>query len=383
MFRFKAIFAFLCSVVFATISATGNETPWINAITSNLRSDGVLGVGAPMSLENRMAHYGVPGVAIAVIRDGKLVEATGFGVLQVGAAQQVNADTLFSMGSVSKVATAVLAHRMQADGVLSLDVDIRPYLKSWQLPDDAPDELISLRRIFSHTAGFNIHGFADFEPGATLPTVYDTLNGTSPARHGRLRFIAVPGQRYQYSGGGYTLAQLVLSDVSQMDFPELARTALFAPLDMQRSSFVNPLPEQTQNVAKAHNSRGRPVALPRGYEAMPEMAASGLWSSANDMGKLVAALIQSHRGEASFLPHELVRRMMQRVAPGEHGAGPRIEGEGDNMWFTHGGVNNSYRAWIEGQLSTGNGLVVLTNGTGGNGLGAEIRRGWRLIEATE
>jgi len=287
------------------------------------------------------------------------------------------------MGSVSKVVTAVLAHRMHADGMLSLDTDIRPYLRRWQLPNGADDNLVSLRRIFSHTAGFNIHGFGDFEPGAELPTVYDTLNGTGAARHGPLRFIAQPGQRYQYSGGGYTVAQLVLTDIAQTNFPKLARTMLFEPVGMKRSSFTNPLPEDTDNVAKAHNRRGRPVALPRGYEAMPEMAASGLWSSANDMGMLVAALIQSYRGEGGFLPEGLVRRMMQRVAPGEHGAGPRIEGEGDNMWFTHGGVNNSYRAWIEGKISTGNGVVIFTNGTGGNDLGAEIRRGWRLIEASQ
>lgn len=287
------------------------------------------------------------------------------------------------MGSVSKVVAATLAHQMHVDNRLSLDADVREYLKSWQLPEGSRNALVSMRRLLSHTAGFNIHGFGDFEPGANLPTVYDTLNGQAPARHGPLRFIAEPGRRHQYSGGGYTLAQLVMTDVSGTSFPDLAKATLLLPLGMARSTYLNPLPETTINVAKAHNSRGAPVALPRGYEAMPEMAASGLWSSANDMAKLVVALIKSYQSDDGFLPQDLVRKMMQRVSPGEHGTGPRMEGKGESLRFVHNGANNSYRAWIEGQLTTGNGLVVLTNGTEGYELIREIRRGWRLIENQE
>lgn len=376
----KTTFISLCFISCTSVAAISTESVWLDAVAENLRSERIIGVSGPLPLQERMRHYGVPGVAIAVIRDGQVAESGGFGVLQVGKTDRVDGDTLFSMGSVSKVAAALLAHRLQADGVLSLDVDVRTYLKSWQLPPEAPQELVSLRRLFSHTAGLNIHGFGDFEPGARLPTVYDTLNGQSPARHGSLRFIATPGTHYQYSGGGYTLAQLVLTDITGLTFPELAQERLFEPMGMKRSTYTNPLPETAANVAKAHNRGGQPVALPRGYEAMPEMAASGLWSSANEMGALVAAMIRSYRTEDDLMPTSYARRMMEPVVPGEHGSGPRIENEAGVKRFTHGGVNNSYRAWIEGNLATGNGLVILTNGTGGYDLIEEIRRGWRAIE---
>ena len=197
------------------------------------------------NLAERMKHYGVPGVAIAVIEDGKIKETKGFGVLQAGGKEPVNADTLFSVGSVSKVVAATLIHKMDEEGTLDVDRDINEYLKSWRLPDAQKwdDTKINLRMILSHTAGFNVHGFPDFLPGETLPTVYDTLYGTGPARTDALRQFYKPGSRFSYSGGGYTLAQLLVTDVSGKSFEDTAKGTLLDPLGMKRSSFANPLPE--------------------------------------------------------------------------------------------------------------------------------------------
>lgn len=364
-------------------AVAAQDEPSLAKLAENLRPRVSVGSEPPRyRLADRMERFGVAGVAIAVLEDGEILHAGGFGVLQAGGNEAVNADTLFSVGSVSKVATATLLMRMQAEGLIDMDTDIRQYLKTWDLPES--DTPITLRMILSHTAGFNIHGFGDFLPGAALPTVYDTLNGTLPATHDRVRFVDTPGSRYRYSGGGYTVAQLVATDVAGQDFPTLADQKLFTPLGMERSSFVNPLPESFSNVAKAHNRSGRPVALPRGYEAMPEMAASGLWTSANELGAMVAALIESYRTNTGFLPQEATADMMTKVSPSEHGMGPRLEGSGMARMFHHGGANNSYRAWIEGHLVTGNGLVVLTNGTNGDDLFLEIRNaaadvyGWNL-----
>lgn len=367
-------------VVPAAGQAQAQDTGQLGTLSRTLRTNGLLGAGAPQSIEARMAHHRVPGVAIALISGGRVAEAKGYGVLQAGREQPVTADTLFSVGSVSKVATAAMAMKLGASGQLDIDRDVRLYLTSWQMPADAPPEPVTLRQIFSHTAGFNIHGFADFEPGARLPSVYDTLNGTPPARHGPLRFVSYPGDRYRYSGGGYTLAQLVLTDITRQTFPDIARQQVFAPLGMHRSSFVNPLPQTVDNVAKAHNAQGAPTALPRGYEAMPEMAASGLWTSARELGALVAALIESYRKPGGYLPQETARDMMRRVGPGEYGVGPRIDVSAPALRFNHSGANDSYRAWIEGNLETGTGLVVLTNGTNGDDLYDEIRRAARALE---
>ncbi|MFS1523175.1 serine hydrolase domain-containing protein [Microbulbifer sp. 2304DJ12-6] len=348
----------------------------LNGLIDNLRPRYVVGDVMPRyTLADRMEYYGVPGVAIGIIKDGKLIHAEGFGVLQRGSGEKIDGHTLFSAGSVSKIATATILLKMDAAGLLDIDGNITQYLKSWQLPksDRLTDDGVSLRMILSHTAGFNIHGFADFLPGEELPTVIETLNGVSPAQHGPLEFLYRPGNRYKYSGGGYTLAQLVATDITGESYPATAKKMLFTPMGMTRSNFTNPLPMDTQNVAKAHNRDGNPVALPRGYEAMPEMAASGLWTSAHDLGTLTAALINSFRTKHGFLPRDLAVDMMTKVTPSKHGMGPMIDGSSQDLIFHHGGANNSYRAWIEGNLATGDGLVVLTNGARGNDLIIEIR----------
>ncbi|SEU35522.1 Beta-lactamase [Stigmatella erecta] len=142
---------------------------------------------------------------------------------------------------------------------------------------------------------------------------------------------------------------------------------------MRRSTFVNPLPAKLGNIAKAHGKGGEPAALPCGWEAFPEQAASGLWTSANDLGAFVGALLDSYRGKGSFLPQPVALEMMTEVSPSLHGLGPRLEGEGQTRIFHHGGTNDSYRAWIEGYLETGDGMVILTKSLGGSKLLVEIR----------
>lgn len=371
-----AVGTLLATLLSNAINAAPDIEKRMEKFTDGLRPRYVVADEMPhYKLEDRMAHYGVPGVAVGIIKGGRLVHAQGFGVLQRGGSEKVDANTLFSAGSVSKVAAAALLLKQHAAGQLNIDADIERYLKSWTLPtsDVRAGKNVTLRMLLSHTGGFNIHGFGDFQPGAALPTVYDTLNGAKPAEHDPLTFLFAPGTRYKYSGGGYTLAQLIVTEISGKDFPATAKATLLEPLGMTRSSFQNPLPETVPNVAKAHNREGEPDALPRGYEAMPEMAASGLWTSAHDLGRLIAALIRSYQGQGGFLPQSLAIDMMTEVSPSEHGLGPRLEGTADGRFFHHGGANNSYRTWIEGHLATGDGLVVLTNGSQGNGLYREIR----------
>jgi CubicO group peptidase (beta-lactamase class C family) len=341
-------------------------------------------------LAARMAHYGVPGVAVAIIENGEVVFAQGYGVTQQGSDEAVNADTLFSVGSVSKTITAALTLKMAEQQQVDLNNDIRPQLASWRLPESEfmTADGMNLRMLLSHTAGLNIHGFADYQPGEALPNVLQTLNGEHPAKNEALTLVSRPGERYRYSGGGYTLVQQLLSETAQQSFPALTKDILTKPLGMARSTFQNPLPESVKNVAKAHNRDGDAVALPRGYESFPEMAASGFWTSANDLSKFVQMLLKSYT-QGGYLSQAMAIDMMTRVAPSQHGLGPRVEGVGDQFMFHHGGANDSYRAWIEGHLATGNGLVVLTNGSNGSSLFVEIRNAvadameWKINQAVK
>jgi len=131
-----------------------------NSFTSNLRPRFVVGNEVPRyELEARMHHYGVPGVAIAVIKNNEIVSTKGYGVLQESSDETVNADTLFSAGSVSKIATAALLLKMHATQQFDIDKPVSSYLSSWNLAESENGSAndVSMRMIMSHTAGLNIH----------------------------------------------------------------------------------------------------------------------------------------------------------------------------------------------------------------------------------
>ncbi|WP_342376190.1 beta-lactamase family protein [Myxococcus stipitatus] len=327
------------------------------------------------SLKQRMEHYHVPGVAIAVLQDGKVIHAAGFGLREAGTKDAVDADTLFSVGSISKVVAAAATLRHVASGKLDLDRDVNTYLTSWKVPaaPAAPHPALTLRMLMSHTSGLTVWGFEDYQPGEKLPTLVQTLDGVKPAKNDPVRIDFEPGTLMRYSGGGVTVEQLVLEDTQRKPLETLARAEVFQPIGMRRSTYVNPVPVKLGNIAKAHDRNGQRAALPRGFESFPEQAASGLWTSAHDLGAFVGTLIASYQGRNPYLPRPLAVQMMTEVSPSHFGLGPRLAGDGPGRVFHHGGSNDSYRAWMEGYLETGDGLVILTNGTNGSQLATEIR----------
>ncbi len=326
------------------------------------------------SIHERLASYGVPGAAVAIVRNGEIAWLEGYGTKLAGRDDPVDGDTVFSVGSVSKVINAVLILRLVAEGRVDLDTNVNEYLESWRVPGSRynAEQDVTLRRILSHTAGFNVHGFADYPPGAELPTTVEILDGRRPAMNDAVRLMSTPGELMDYSGGGITVSQAVVEDVTGLSYAAAARRYVFEPLGMTRSTFVNPLPASHGNIARAHDERGRPTALPRGWEAMPEQAASGLWTSARDLARFLIAINDEDSG--AFLPRELRDDMLTREPQSWHGLGPRLNGAGTTRVFHHGGANDSYRAWIEGHVESGDGLVVLTNGSEGAWLRSEIRK---------
>ncbi|MBO6573989.1 MAG: beta-lactamase family protein [Rhodothermales bacterium] len=331
--------------------------------------------GEPASLVERMEHYGVPGVSVAVLRDGDLAWAEGFGVKLSGTSEQVDAETVFSVGSLSKVGAAATSLRLADAGRVSLDDDVDGYLTSWSIPENAysEDSPVTLRRLMSHTAGTTVHGFADFQPGEDLPTTVQILNGDGPAKSRAIVVDTEPGTLWRYSGGGTTVQQLIIEDVTGTSFAEAARTWVFEPLGMDRSTYVQPLPAAHGNIARAHDRRGNPSALPRGWEAFPESAASGLWTTPTEYARMLIAFRDAWLGESdSFLSQELARDLMTEVAPGSYGLGPQLGGEGSTRFYRHGGANESYRAYFIVYLESGDGAVVFTNGARGGDLNQEI-----------
>lgn len=347
------------------------------ALDHGLRPSVILPGDAPprWSLVARMRQYKVPGVAIAIVRNGEVVRSIGYGLREAGKEERIDGDTLFSVGSISKVVTAAITLRLVAGGRLSLDRNVDDYLERWKLPaaSGMPRPGVSLRMLMSHTSGLGVHGFADYRPGEPMPTLVQVLEGAKPAKNEAVRFKHAPGRVNDYSGGGVTVEQLAIEDATGRPLADLARAEVFAPLGMARSTFESPLSAARGNIAKAHDGNGAPTAQPRGWESFAEAGASGLWTSANDLGRFAAGLIRSYQGRSHYLPQALATAMMTEVSPSVFGLGPRLGGSGMGRHFFHLGANESYLAFLEGYPETGDGFVILTNGSGGLPLVMEIR----------
>ena len=323
------------------------------------------------ALPGLMEEHNVPGASIAIIEEGKLVHARAFGVIKVDEPDRIDVSTMFSVGSVSKVVTAVAVLDMIEEGRATLDEDINQYLTSWNVPanDYTRQQPVTIERILSHTAGLTVHGFADFQPGQEAPTTVQILNGERPAKNAAIRVDIPVGSQFRYSGGGTTILQLLIEDLSGRPFAESMQANILDPLGMRRSSFVNPLPESYEPIARAHNNAGIATVADPGYEFMPEAAASGLWTTPSDLSLLLIDLYNTHKEAGGvILGRETTERMLTPVSPSEFGLGPIIQFVGDDVIMFHGGANNSYRAHFKLNMSTGNGYVIFTNSRSGGGL---------------
>lgn len=308
-----------------------------------------------------------------MVRRGKLDWAQGYGVVSQGG-KPVDADTLFQVGSISKPVAAVTALALVQDGTLSLDAPINASLRSWTLTENdltraAP---VTLRRLLSHTAGMTVHGFTGYEVGAPVPSVPQILDGAAPANSAAVRVDQPVGVRYRYSGGGYTIAQLAMTDTAGEPFPAIARAKLFKPLGMARSTYDQPLPAGMSNVALAHDEAGQPIA--GGFHVYPEMAAAGLWTSANELARFVIEVQDAAGGRGKVLSQKTAREMLT-PQHGGWGLGFKITGRGKDLAFFHDGSNVGYKATLVGHPETGDGAVILTNGDQGYQLGQEVLRG--------
>jgi len=178
---------------------------------------------AKMKLADRMRFYKTPAVSIALINDGRIEWARGYGMLEAGGKEQITPETLFQAASISKSLTAMLTLRLVEQGKLDLDSDVNKRLVSWKVPENefTKEQKVTVRRLLAHTAGVTVPGFLGYEVGETLPTLRQILDGEKPANSAPIRVDMTPGGKFRYAGGGYVILQQLIMDVSGKSFPEL------------------------------------------------------------------------------------------------------------------------------------------------------------------
>ncbi|MFZ9481402.1 MAG: serine hydrolase domain-containing protein [Ilumatobacteraceae bacterium] len=343
-----------------------------------------------LSIRARMERYCVPGAALAVIEDGRIAWTGEYGAVVAGGSA-VRPDTLFQAASISKAvaATAVLA--LVEAGDIDLDADVNSMLRTWRLPDSehTSDQPVTVRHLLSHTAGLTVPGFPGYAEGEPLPSVTEILDGRTGSHTPEVRSYARPGTVMQYSGGGSTIVQQLVCDVTGRPYADVMHDLVLAPCGMVDSAYDQPIVgARRARAATGHDPRG--IAVDGGHHTYPELQAAGLWTTAADLARWLIALQSAVRGDAhGVLTTSTARAMVTAVAPGTFGLGPELGGAGATARFGHSGSNQGFRSLMDALVDGGTGFALLTNAAGGTTLAGEVRRavadvfGWGHVDGRE
>jgi len=326
--------------------------------------------------EIETSHRG--NAAFVLIEKGKAVRFHG-----VSVGQPVDRDTLFQVSSLSKWISAWGVMALVEAGKLDLDRPVSSYLKRWSLPkSEFNNDGVSVRRLLSHTAGLTDGlGYAGFPPGTAVQSLEASLTraaDASPQANGSVGVGLAPGSQWRYSGGGYTLLQLLIEEVSGEPFDLFMKRTVLQPLGMTRSTFV--LASDASNVAEFFDANGRRSP----HYRFASLAATSLYTSASDMTHFIAAHVPGPAGEPAgrgVLTPATVASMRTPLAS-QYGAeiwglGTMLyapNGKGDFI-VGHDGTNEpAINTTARLDPSSGDGIVILE--TGNRLLATELAGKW-------
>jgi D-alanyl-D-alanine carboxypeptidase len=316
--------------------------------------------------------YGVPGVTIGIINNGEIAYNLSYGYANIKSRQTITSNTTFQAASISKSLTALGIMQLVQQGKLDLNQPIDHYLTRWHLPKSPFNHAgVTIQRLLSHTAGLGVHGYLGL--ANKLPSLEQSLSGEGLSPN-PVTIETEPGTKVIYSGGGYTVLQLVIEEVTGMSFELYMQKYILDPLDMKDSSFQFSMVE-------------RQMATPYGYfnNEIPqyrftEQAAAGLYTTTQDLMKFMIKGMRlgntSAEAPTEFISNELIYIMQQPVL-GESALGIFVKplSTGKKLLY-HTGDNRGWHSFYGYVPADLEGLVILTNSENGAELRGAIYNQW-------
>ncbi len=269
-----AVVAWNISVFFAT-SEGWLKSPIVKSASSQAFA---------VAVEETVTAQHVGNFVMILIEDGEIAER-----YFMSTGTPVDGSSVYQVASLGKWVTAWGVMVLVDEGAIDLDTPVSEYLTRWRLPDTAFDSSgVTVRRLLSHTAGLTDGlGYDGFERSEEVQSLEESLTralDASPGNSGAVELGAEPGSEWNYSGGGYTILQLVIEEVSGQSFSEFMSERVFAPLGMERSTF-NHEEAMAFGLAQNFDLNGN-TELFRWYTAL---AATSLFTSADDLALLIKA----------------------------------------------------------------------------------------------
>ena len=307
------------------------------------------------------------------------------GEYAISKGQAVNGDTVFGVSSLGKWVAAVGVMALAEQGKLDIDKPVSSYLTRWALPQsDFNNDGVTVRRLLSHTAGITDGlGHNGFATRAKIQPLVEHLSQAKDADEGadgRVRVGIEPGTSWQYSGGSYNLLQLIVEEVSGMSFEAYMSETIFKPLEMNNTTYRH---ESAASLAQYFDEKGNT----RAYPFYTSLAATGLYSSANDLAKFVAMQLPEKLRSSkvnSILSKVSLKEMRMphasKLGIDIWGLGAMIFASNNQYDFIigHGGGSPSLNSTVRLNPSNGNAFILLE--TGNKYLAADSATKWTLWE---
>ncbi|AXT19630.1 class A beta-lactamase-related serine hydrolase [Flavobacteriaceae bacterium AU392] len=325
------------------------------------------------NIPKQLKEKNVPGLAVAIIDNAEVIYKKGFGLADINNQIKITSETGFNIGSISKLFTAWGVMKLVEKGKLNLDIPVENYLTRWKLPESKFDKSkVTIRGLLGHTGGISVHGYPGFHPDAKLPTLEASLNGENgPVRaNEKVELIYEPQTKFEYSGGGYTILQLVIEEVTGKSFEKYMQNQIFKPLKMKHTSFtINQ--NILKNSATPYDEDGKEVY----FEVFTAKAAAGLQTTLEDMLIFVNASLKGNK----ILNKDTLQLMRKpsKLSRGNYGLGYIIFPLGDITVKGHTGTNTGWESAFLLDFEYKSGMIALTNASkNGEAVARRILREW-------
>ena len=229
---------------------------------------------------------------------------------------RVDTDTMFPACSISKFITAICVMKMQELKMLSIDDSVNNYLRNWKLLTlDGKESTASVRSIMSHTAGImdGEDGFYGLRIGDPEISLLDILEGKTKYNNRPVRAEKPQGTSFEYSDAGYCVLQMMIQDITGKAFEDVVQELIFDPLELKNTFFATLKNIEMFNVrmATGYDEEGKPI--PGRFPIVPDLAASGLWSTPEDLLIIAAEFLNALNGNSTLLQKESALEMIKPV----------------------------------------------------------------------
>ncbi len=331
-------------------------------------------------IREAMAEWKIPGLAIAVVKDGEVILSKGYGYRDADEELPITPRTLFAIGSITKSFTVTLLGMIEDEGKVDWDEPVRSYLPDFELSDEVATEYMTPRDLVTHRSGLPRHDVLWYGSPLTRRELYERLRHIEPNREFR--------EVFQYQNLMYMTAGYLAGQIAGRNWEALVAERIFEPLDMSRSNFSVEDSQKDDDFAYPHTEIDD-VLKQIDFRNIDEIGPAGsINSSVEEMiryvqlhmnkGKLgEEQLLSSNNAEQMQMPQMAMRGTIQYDELGHtsYGMGFFVTSYRGRKLVHHGGGIDGFISLLSFMPSENVGMIVLTNKSGNNPVPTIVTRG--------